>query len=281
MRVLIRRLRQPRFTLYPLSDVHWPAHDKGKLDAWREAVLADDDALVTLGGDLFDFARGKYRSHLESYTADGNSRDPVDDLAYGWVEDFAAYLKPIAKRICGAVVGNHFWRFKNGRVSDQELVLQLGAGDTFCGSLGMIRLDLPWHKVGRRTTSVSIALHHDAGRKGGTEGADLLAFVHWSRAVRANVYCAGHTHEQWVRPARLELALHADSAKLGDEKRIFIRSGAFLKGYGGNQSDAEQPFEADYAEVKMLPPALFGIVSCSVRLNGQMRPLYKLQQDIL
>lgn len=278
MRVVIRRLARPTCTYYPISDVHWPKHDTKMLDTWLEAVKADPTAVVTLGGDLFDFARGTYRQHAESFTADDNSQDPIDEMAHLWVEQFAAYLRPIAKKVVGCVVGNHFWRFKTGRVSDQELALKLGCGDAFCGAFGLIRLDIP---KGGQHTSITLALHHDAGRRGGTEGADLNAFIHWSRACRANVYAAGHTHEQWVRPGRAQILIHHDDRKLGDAKLVFVRSGAFAKSYGATVDNPEAPYAADYPEAKMLPPAGFGIVSVGISLNAQGRPQYDLRHRML
>lgn len=278
MRVVIRKLSKPACTYYPISDVHWPEHDRQMLDAWRDAVMADPEAVVTLGGDMFDFARGTYRKHVESYTGDDNSQDPIDEMAYLWVEQFADYLRPISEKIVGCIVGNHFWRFKTGRVSDQELALRLGCGDAFCGALGLIRLDLPWVAC---HTSITIAVHHDAGKRGGTEGADLNAFIHWSRACRANVYAAGHTHEQWVRPGRAQILIHHDDKKLGDAKLVFVRSGAFSKSYGEEVENPEAPYSVGYPEAKMMAPAGFGIVSVGISLNSQGRPQYDLRHRML
>ncbi|HEY5959831.1 MAG TPA: hypothetical protein VIV60_24925, partial [Polyangiaceae bacterium] len=161
MKILSRKVPGTTFTLYPLSDVHWPQHDPEKLKAWLEEVKRDKTGIVTLGGDLFDFARGKYRAHLRSYTGDDNSRNPIDDMAYSWVEDMAKFLKPIKDRILMTCVGNHFWSFADGRVSDQELAIQLDRGDSFVGAFGIARMILP-------DKNVMIALHHDAGKKGGT-----------------------------------------------------------------------------------------------------------------
>ncbi len=275
MKVRSVRLKSNGFTLFPLSDVHWPQHDAEKLDAWREAVLADDNALVTLGGDLFDFARGKYRAHLNEYTGDDNSRSPVDDMAYGWVEDMARYLEPIRDKILMTCVGNHFWRFTNGRVSDQEVALKLGRGDTFVGAFGLARVRLA------ALADVVVALHHDAGRKGGTASADMLAFQHWSHACAANIYCAGHTHRQYAGIYQTRITVDENEDKVRAKHLVFVRSGAFLKGYAENQGDPESPFIPDYAEVMMLPPSVLGIISVGVKanMNGTLR--YSLRQDTL
>jgi hypothetical protein len=259
------------FTLYPLSDVHWPQHDFTKLDQWRETVVRDKTALVTLGGDLFDFARGKYRAHLSSFTADDNSRLPVDDMAYSWIEDFAHYLKPIKDKIVMVCVGNHFWRFANGRVSDQELAIQLGRKDAFVGALGLARIKM--HRV-----NPIIALHHDAGRRGGTASADMLAFQHWSHACAADIYCAGHTHRQYAGIFQTRITVNDNEDKIGDKKLVFVRSGAFLKGYSDSVMNPESPFIPDYAEVAMLPPSVMGIISVRVEASATGKLYYTLQQ---
>ncbi len=275
MKVLSLERRDNGFTLYPLSDVHWPAHDQEKLDQWRDAVLEDDDAIVTLGGDMFDFARYKYRAHVGSYTADDNSVAAVDQFAYSLVEDLTAYLKPVAKKIIGVCVGNHFWRFQNGRVSDQELALQLGIGNKFVGSLGLFRIDM-------KRGSFKLALHHDAGRRGGTASADLLAFQHWSHAVASDIYIAGHTHRQYAGIFHTRIQIDDGEAdKVGDTKLVFVRSGAFLRGYAESVTNPEAPYVPDYAEVMMLPPSALGIISVEAEISPKGKKYYTLKQRTL
>ena len=264
------------FTLYPLSDVHWPLHDHDRLKEWRRVVLADDLALVTLGGDLFDFARGKYRAHLESYTADNTSRSAVDEMAYAKVDGLVEFLKPVAeqKKIVATCVGNHFWGFSNGRVSDQELALLLGIGHTFVGPFGLIRVD-----VGKRGCVKSA--HHDAGRKGGTASADMLAFQHWSHGVAADIYVAGHTHRQYAGIYQTKVTIDDEIDKVGDKKLVFIRSGAFMKSYTDSVPNPEAPYHPDYAEVAMLPPTVLGIISVSAEFDAKGRLHYELRQRTL
>lgn len=275
MKVLSLVRKESKFTLYPLSDVHWPAHDHEKLGQWREAVLEDDSAIVTLGGDMFDFARGKYRAHIAGYQADNNSRAAVDGFAYSMVEGLAAFLKPVAKKIIGVCVGNHFWGFANGRVSDQELALQLGVGDKFVGALGLFRVNM-------KRGSFRLALHHDAGRKGGTASADMLAFQHWSHAVASDVYIAGHTHRQYAGIFHTRIQIdEGEIDKVGDTKLVFVRSGAFLRGYAESVMDPEAPFTPDYAEVMMLPPSALGIISVEAEISLKGKKYYTLKQRTL
>jgi len=277
MKVREIKLKRSSFTLYPLSDVHWPAHDDPKLRSWRDAVLADDEALVTLGGDLIDFCRTTLRSYLNAYQADTNSMSMVNDLAMSQVEGLVEFLRPVREKVILTTVGNHHWLFRTGRVSDQEIALQLGMSETWCGAFGLARVDLD----GR--AAPLIALHHDAGRKGGTASSDLLAFVHWSNACAADIYCAGHTHRQYAGVFNTRITIKPEEEKIGAQHLVFMRTGAFLKGYGENirTEDAGLPYEADYAEEKMFAPSPLGILSCRVEASPTGKLFYRLQQQTL
>lgn len=275
MKVLAVDLKkQDAFTLYPLSDVHWPIHDHDKLFAWRDAVLRDPQSIVTLGGDLCDFARGRYRGHINEYVADDNSRTAIDEYAYSKVEGIAEFLKPVAHKVVAVCVGNHFWRFANGRVSDQEVAIQMGVGDKFVGSLGLLRMELGLGPV-------RIALHHDAGRKGGTASADTLAFQHWSHSVSSDIYVAGHTHRQYAVIFQAKVTIDANEEKVSDQKLVFIRSGAFMRGYAESVTTPEAPYIPDYAEVAMLPPSVLGIVSVEAEVTPKGKIAYTLKQRTL
>lgn len=276
MKVRSINLQENKFTLYPLSDVHWPAHDKEKLETWRDVVLKDPNAIVTLGGDMLDFARGRYRAHIGAYTDDDNSRMAVDNFAWSQVDGLAEFLQPVMQqgKIVGVCVGNHFWRFANGWVSDQALAIQLGIGTVFVGALGLFRIQMP-------NGNVRIAMHHDAGRRGGTASADMLAFQHWSHAVAADIYVAGHTHRQYAGIYQTKMMIHDEIDKVTDQKLVFVRSGAFLKGYSESVANSTSPFMPDYAEVAMLPPSTLGIISVGVEMNKAGKIFYELKQRTL
>jgi hypothetical protein len=273
MKVRSLKLKRRAFTLYPLSDVHWPAHEHEKLQAWRKAVLEDDEALVTLGGDMIDFCRTTLRSYLRAYTSDSNSMKPIHEMAMSQVEGLADFLRPVAKqgKILMTSVGNHSWQFNTGRMSDQELALQMGVGETWVGALGIQRVSL------KERQDVILALHHDAGRKGGTASTDVLAFVHWSNACAADIYIAGHTHRQYAGIFNTRITI-GEGEKIGAKHLVFLRTGAYLKGYGDSVIDPAQPYESDYAEEKMLPPSVLGMVSCRVEATPTGKLLYTLQQ---
>jgi hypothetical protein len=224
---------------------------------------------------MFDFARGTHRKYIAAYTADDNSRRPLDDLAYGQVDAFAEFLEPVKDKVIGTCVGNHFWRFADGRVSDQELAIRMGIGDTFVGSLGLFRVDLGYGR------SVRIALHHDAGRKGGTASADMLVFQHWSHNVSADIYVAGHTHRQYASIFQTRIMIDDEDEKVNDQKLVFVRSGAFLRGYAESIDNPEAPYMPDYAEVAMLPPSVLGIISVVAKVVKSGKLYYTLQQRTL
>lgn len=276
MKVRVTKVKGSSFNLYPLSDVHWPLHDHKKLLLWRKTVAADPRGLVTLGGDLFDFARGTYRMHLQSYVADSNSSRAVDDAAMDKVDELVEFLKPVAKKIIGICPGNHFHTFPNRQVSDQVLALKLGLGDKWLGAFGLIRVD-----VGDRG-KVTVSLHHDAGRKGGTISSDLLVFQHWSHNVDADIYLLGHTHRQYVGVYHTKMtASDGDKPKIAERKLVFARTGAYLKGYTDSVVDPAAPYIPDYAEVKMLAPSVFGILTIGVDVGPTGKIHYRLSQNTI
>ena len=216
----------------------------------------------------------QYRNHIVSYTEDNNSRRAIDELAYSKVDGFADFLRPVKDKIIGVCVGNHFWPFANGRVSDQELAIQMGVGEKFVGALGLFRVDL-------KHGSVRIALHHDAGRRGGTASADMLAFQHWSHNVASDIYLAGHTHRQYAGIYQTKITIDDKQDKISDQKLVFLRSGAFLRGYADSVLNHEDPYVPDYAEVAMLPPSVMGIISVAVEISPSGKIYYTLKQRTL
>lgn len=275
MKVLNYNIDDPSFTFYPLSDVHYPEHNDGKLTAWLKTVKRDPSAVVTLGGDLFDFSRTTFRKHLRTYQEDNTSTQFIDNAAEKTIRSFARKLRPIANKIAAVCVGNHHYAFADGRVSDQMLASTLGIGETFVGALGLISINSP-------RGSCVIALHHDAGKKGGTISSDLLAFQAWSTVVDADIYAMGHTHRQYVVAPSPRLVVDRTKPDgIGDKQRVFVRSGAFLRGYSETATEPDKPFVPDYGEVKMYSPSAYGIVSIGVSWNDYGKPQYHLTQVIL
>jgi hypothetical protein len=109
----------------------------------------------------------------------------------------------------------------------------------------------------------------------------MLAFQHWSHAVAADIYVAGHTHRQYAGIYQAKITIDDELEKVTDRKLVFVRSGAFMKGYTGSALNPEAPFIPDYAEVAMLPPSVLGIISVGVGISLKGKITYELRQRTL
>ena len=257
--------------LYPLSDVHWPEHEHDSLVDWVNMVKKDKKAVVTLGGDMFDFCRTTARKHVKSYNEDSNSFSPIDRFHLSEIEEFAKFLKPIASKVVGACSGNHYHQFPDGQISDQKLALLLNE-DSWMGAGGYIVIPL------NGQYELKILLHHDAGRGGITPGADFNAFVRAASNAQADIICLGHTHRLMNVPGSTQINIEND--KVGAHQTIFVRSGSYLKRYHEQvKSDKKAPFLPDYGELKMFAPSTFGHAIVEVSLQ-KGKPCYDLRTKV-
>lgn len=261
---------------YPLSDVHWPEHEHDHLVEWLELVKEDDKALVTLGGDLFDFARTHARNHFRSYTSDLNSYKPVDRVCLSEVEEFAKFLEPIKDKIHGVVAGNHHHRFPDGQISDQKVALLLKR--PWMGPQGIVNVYMRQSPKGK-TTPIRILIHHDAGSSARTPGADFNTFHKAASNYHIDIIALGHTHRLYAVPGVTKLGVN-EEGHIGSEQTVFIRSGAYLKRcHEPGQGYDEAPYEPDYGEEKAYPPATLGHSFVQVSLKNH-KPQYRLVTDI-
>jgi len=258
---------EPTLRLYPLSDVHWPKHEHGLLEDWLEIVNADEHALVTLGGDMFDAERTHARTHLKSYTDDTNSWDRYDEAIQGDIDAFAEFLTPIGSKIVGSCSGNHFHLFPDGQISDQKLTLLLNP-KAWMGVAGFVVVDINGYKL-------KILLHHNAGRNGGTPGADFNAFLRAAQNVEADIIVLGHTHRLMNVPGSTKITVDDDNT-IGAHQTIFVRSGSYMKRYSDEKPGSRSgPFTPDYGEEKLFAPSTFGHASVEVKIV-RGRPVYNL-----
>jgi predicted phosphodiesterase len=273
----------PRFNLYPISDVHFPNHDDKRLSRWVETVAADPDAIVTLGGDIFDFARTTFRTYVNAYQADQTSRHLMDHAARESIGKLAMKLAPVRDKIVGAISGNHHWRFPNGLISDQELMILMGLSDRWFGDAALIRVDMEVRDQ-LADVPVKILLHHDGGSGAGTLGGQMNAFVRGSNRVDADIICYGHSHGLYNLPGATKITV-PDTGEpfVTDKVVIFVRSGTFMKAWTESVHDPLAPHEPDYAETKLLPPSALGAATVEVKLKlhrGVYKPDYRLITDL-
>lgn len=265
MRPIAHSLPFGRATFIPAGCIHWPLTEKDLLKKWIKAVKDTPKAFTMLMGDSLDFARTHYRDHIRSYRADQNSQLAVDEYVKHDIGKLAKLLMPIKDRIIGAILGNHHHEFADGTNGEQFLCQLLGI--RYLGPVGLIRVDFR-DRSGRTRHSMVIYAHHHGGSMGGrTTGADANALERSETTFDADVYVLSHTHRRiGFKLPKLEITSKGRPIVI-ERTKAFIRSGAFLKGYGEDNPSTTRPHFPTYAEQKALRPTDLGYVTLTIDLT--------------
>lgn len=231
---------------------------------WVSELKAARNGLGILLGDSLDSARTHYRDHIRAYRADSNSQLALDDHVRRDVADLARVLEPVKKQLLGAILGNHFWEFSDGTNSEQYLCQILGI--PYLGPLGVIRLEF----LDRGTVRDRLTLfaHHHGGTQGGrTTGGDVAALERSEMSFDADVYVMGHTHRRFgFKLPQLGVSARG-LPRIVERTKVFIRAGAFLKGFGEDSPSTTRPHVPSYAESKALRPTDLGYVRLDVTMR--------------
>ena len=256
-----------RSTFVPAGCLHWPIGEKDLLREWVRQVAEAENGFTILMGDSLDCARTHYRDHVRGYRQDENSQQALDEWMKRDVEALAKELQPIKKKIIGIILGNHFWEFSDGTNSEQYLSRLLDV--PYLGPMGVVRLEF-------RTPSnnncvrhqMTLFAHHSGGGNGGrTTGADVGALERQEASFDADIYCLSHTHRRHGFKVP-QLALNRKGQpRLTERTRVFMRTGAFLKGFAEDYPSKDRPHVPTYAEKKALRPTDLGWVSLHIKLS--------------
>jgi hypothetical protein len=201
-----------------------------------------------------DCARTHFRKHMKAYQEDGNSQAILDKWMLKDVKELAKILRPIKDRIIGVVRGNHYWLDLNGVNSEQHLAEELGI--PYLGAMAFIRVDFR-EDEGRGTLRQSVTIwgHHHGGTRGsGATGGDVTSMERISHGFDADIYAVGHTHRAIAtKLPRLTLSGGPDP-KVVEHQRVFVRAGAFLKGFKPDNPGVKTPHTPSYEEDAALRP---------------------------
>lgn len=216
------------FRFYFLGDVHLGSTccDETKLAETIEKIRLDPDARVFLLGDLCEYIpRGEWRFR-EQCVATWVDRD---DVANSERDEIIYRLHPIAKKILGAIQGNHELELADtwNNAVHHALCSELGIRNL--GYMALVRLSFQWQRgngAGDRR-GVDLLLHHGWGG-GRSDGADANRFNDLERDYCADWVICGHTHRLYAaKTIQHRLSKQADG--LDGQVRIRGRSGTFLK----------------------------------------------------
>lgn len=236
-----------------------------------QSVKEAQNGWTILMGDTCDSARTHYRTHLKSYTQDENSQIQLDEWHRREVAELAKLLEPIRDRIAGAILGNHYWEYSDGTNSEQYLCQILKI--PYLGPTGIVRVEYSGARGDVMAMQVVYA-HHNGGSNGGrTEGGDANALTRSEGSFEADIYVLSHTHKRRAFKMPVLTLTNKGVPRVRERTRVFIRSGAFLKGYAEDHPSAERPHFPSYAEKAAYRPTDLGWVEC--RTHWRSKHLYE------
>lgn len=214
------------------------------------------DTYVVFVGDMIDAHRPSMRERLSHVYADADRQSAAceadDDHRESLEAGIIADLKPVAHKILGAVDGDHFVLYQNGRTSTQHILDTLGIPEAYLGRrMGWIYLTIQKTSKNKNYASFKIFVRHGKGSST-TIGTDMNVLMRQSTGFIADLYVGGHTHKKWVHSEPF-----LDITKTGKifEKPIgWARAGSLLKGFLEGQTtyaeEAEyQPLHVGYPDV--------------------------------
>lgn len=257
------------FRLLPACCIHYPIGEKHLLEQWVKAVKKDKHAYTVLMGDSLDSARSHYRNHVRGYRDDENSQESLDDLQKRVIGELAEILKPIKHKIIGNVRGNHFWEFSDGTNGEQYLCQLLGI--KYLGVLGAIRLVTP------KGREVTVFAHHNGGGGGLTVGGDANAMTKQELAWDADIYLMGHTHKRLAFKLPTMRLTREKHPQIVERTKVFVRCGAFLKGFKLDRPTVDRPYAPSYAETKAYRPTDLGWVRVDVDWREDGYPQFEVR----
>jgi predicted phosphodiesterase len=274
------RISSSEVTLFAIGDIHYDEEACDRND-FRRAIddicAAGENARVILMGDTFSFLRKTDREAMNSALArmSSGARDRLDDENKRQVEEVAKLLEPLRGRVLFNLQGNHGWTFKSGITNEQMLAELLGAD----WSDGLAHVNIVLNNYDKKkkhpaqsssrtgTRYVKILAHHGYGTPGSRRrSADVGHFeTTLMPFFDADIYLLGHTHDLHVSAYKPVLRLSSTSlpAQVA-QYRWGARTGSFVRGYAPGRP-------ADYAESKLLAPALIGYVRFDLKFKRSPR----------
>jgi len=266
------------FSIIPAGCLHWPIGERDLLAAWVEELRSTPHAYGILMGDSLDVARTHYRDYARSYRGDDNSQEAFDAYVTEEVGKLADVLRPVASRILGLVQGNHYWEYCDGTNTEQDLCKRLKI--KYLGVMGLIQLRC--HRSATHTQNLTIFAHHSGGTAGGrTTGGDVNALTRQEHAWDADIYLLGHTHRRIAfKEPVMQLSHRSTPPKVIERTKVFVRTGAFLKGFKDTEVPVNRKYAAPYAETRAYRPTDLGWVKIHVlwreKADGLAYPEYSL-----
>jgi hypothetical protein len=238
--------------LIPFGDVHRSSancHEEKWLEFCAWAIRKKNAYFLGMG-DYDDLASGSERLLLNNKALHDSTILTLEDVYRKLTLKFAKELSFMRGRIVGLIEGNHFGEFQNGTTTTQLLAEKLEC--KYLGVSAFVRLSITQNNVRHDHQSIDIWAHHGLG---GARliGGSLNRVQQMGEIANADIYLMGHDHKKSLGTvSQLELSSGGHNAKLHHHKKLFARTGSFLRGY--------VPGVKSYVAAKMLNPTDLGVV---------------------
>lgn len=224
------------FRLYPIGDLHADrtAFQAERFKRWRRAIINDPWGVALFLGDAFE-GRTPGQKHFNL----GTLRRPfvlnMERYVDFCLQQGVALLQPIteAGRPLFLVRGNHDsyqeWSGFSG-------ALARNAGATYLDGAGIVRLI---SGSGKSFYTTTIYATHGWGG-GRTPGPKVNNLVSLRGVCDADIYCAGHVHDQAARIVPMPTVSTKGALRLVRRDVGFMRAAAFLEQGEENRGGYDQ-----------------------------------------
>ena len=235
--------------IIPFSDLHLgdPLFDEQKFIGYRDWVLAQPNAFVTINGDIINAA-------LPDSVSDSMGEKYNPKQAIYRAQDVLAPLFN-ANRVLCYNDGNHEYRIRRRTALDVgELICDhFGRKDLYTGDGAYLELALGKGRNGKHLVYTAAIFHGTGGGK--RPGGKVNAVQDFQRIAVADIFIEGHVHMPSCFTQSIFVPdLH--NHKLMEVKQTFVCGGSFLK-WGG------------YSERKGYFPSRTGCPR--IRISGEYR----------
>ena len=236
--------------LIPFGDVHWGSYMYSK-KRWGEFLswAKTKKNCYFLGmGDYFDTYSTSERKILKDDKLHESTLDRFDTQLMSNTLHFKQEIEFMKGKLIGMIEGNHFGTFAStGITTTQKLSEMLNT--KYLGVCSLIHLQII---VDHTWFGLDIFAHH--GRGGGrTLGGGMNVVTQMENVAIADIYLMGDNHQKGLVDKDLLKPVMSHGKVLARKtKRIYTRTGSFLKGYENNK--------ASYVTDGLFPPTNMGVV---------------------
>ena len=273
--------RKTEVRIWHLSDLHWMSEScaEGKLKSDIQEIADDPNAFWTGGGDYAEFIGYRDKRFDPDAVAKRITVQQLGRLAQVGYHEVRDLFLPIRHKCLGLLQGNHERQYELHTEQQhwttwlcKELdVLNLG----YCALFDVVLRRAPSAKVPKllkdapkhdgascNSWKVRFFAHHGAGFAQ-TPGGKMNRLVQFMNSFEADVYMAGHVHDQIGRRQPI-IAANALCTELQTRDRVGIVSGSYLKTYALGTTS--------YGEQKGYPPVNLGAASVTLVPGNGSKP---------